>query len=108
MSILTLSYDIIARVEVLKTINEMKQLRLKLPEPVGFVPTMGYLHEGHLVLVRRARAENSSVVVSIFVNPTQLGPEEDFNQYPRDPERDLAMLGKAGTDVVFMRSEEHT
>jgi pantoate--beta-alanine ligase len=102
MSILTPSYDIIARVEVLKTINEMKQLRLKLPEPVGFVPTMGYLHEGHLVLVRRARVENSSVVASIFVNPTQFGPKEDFNRYPRDPERDLAMLGKEGVNIVFM------
>ena len=90
--------------KVLKTIDEIKQLRLKLPEPVGFVPTMGYLHEGHLVLVRRARAENSSVVVSIFVNPTQFGPQEDFNQYPRNPQRDLAMLEKEGVDIVFMPS----
>jgi pantoate--beta-alanine ligase len=90
--------------KVLKTIGEMKQLRLKLPEPVGFVPTMGYLHEGHLVLVRQAKAENSSVVVSIFVNPTQFGPQEDFKRYPRDPQRDLAMLEKEGTDVVFMPS----
>jgi pantoate--beta-alanine ligase len=86
--------------KVLKTIDEMR--RLKLPQPVGFVPTMGYLHEGHLVLVRRAKAENSSVVVSIFVNPTQFGPREDFKAYPRDPERDLALLEKEGTDVVFM------
>jgi len=88
--------------KVLKTINEIKKLRLKLPEPVGFVPTMGYLHEGHLVLVRQARAENSSVVVSIFVNPTQFGPQEDFNKYPRDPKRDLAMLEKEKVDIVFM------
>ena len=63
---------------------------------------MGYLHEGHLTLVKRARAENSSVVVSIFVNPTQFGPQEDFESYPRNTERDLTMLEKDRTDVVFM------
>ena len=97
------SYGIIARrMKVLKTIKEMR--RLNLPQPVGFVPTMGYLHEGHLALVRQARAENSSVVVSIFVNPTQFGPHEDFKKYPRDPERDLALLGKEKVGVVFMPS----
>jgi pantoate--beta-alanine ligase len=90
--------------KVVETINEIKQLRLKLPEPVGFVPTMGYLHEGHLALVRQARAENSSVLVSIFVNPTQFGPQEDFDKYPRNPKRDLAMLEKEGVDLVFMPS----
>ncbi len=82
----------------------MKRVRHELPEPVGFVPTMGYLHEGHLELVRRAKAGNPSVVVSIFVNPTQFGPQEDYNSYPRDFPRDLAMLETVKTDIVFMPS----
>jgi pantoate--beta-alanine ligase len=90
--------------KVIETIDGMKKRQRRLAKPLGFVPTMGFLHEGHLSLVRKARAENPSVVVSIFVNPTQFGPGEDFDRYPRNPERDLALLEKEGTDIVFMPS----
>jgi len=92
--------------QVIKTISEVRELRPKLSGSVGFVPTMGYLHEGHLALVRRARAENSTVVVSIFVNPTQFGPAEDLATYPRDLDRDLKLLEQEKTDIVFVPSGE--
>lgn len=92
--------------KVISTIAEMKELRSQLAGSVGLVPTMGYLHEGHLELVRHARTENLTVVVSIFVNPAQFGLEEDLATYPRDPERDLALLKKERVSVVFMPSAE--
>ena len=78
------------------------EMRRRTGGSVAFVPTMGALHDGHLELVRRAKAENAHVVASIFVNPTQFGPNEDFATYPRDPEGDMALLREAGVEAVFL------
>ena len=86
---------------VARSIAEYRALRSGLAEPVGFVPTMGYLHEGHLSLVRVAREQAASVVASIFVNPSQFAPTEDLTAYPRDLERDLALLEAEGADLVL-------
>lgn len=91
--------------EIISTISEMKsvvrQARIK-GQSIGFVPTMGYLHQGHLELISRARRENDLVIVSIFVNPLQFGPTEDYEKYPRDTEADSQKAESAGCDIIFL------
>jgi pantoate--beta-alanine ligase len=94
---------------VIRTIKEMDDFSRKEKlngKTIGFVPTMGYLHEGHLSLIRRAREENDLVVASIFVNPTQFGPQEDLDSYPRDEEGDCKKLENEGVSAVFIPSAD--
>ena len=95
--------------KVIKSISEMKQwsdAQRAKGLRVGFVPTMGFLHEGHLSLIRIAREKSDVLVVSIFINPTQFAPGEDFDSYPRDFERDLASCENEGVSVIFFPSSE--
>lgn len=87
-------------------LNDLRDARAVLPEPVGFVPTMGYLHEGHLSLVKHACSVSASVVVSIFVNPTQFSPTDDLDAYPHDLGRDAALLLEAGANLLWIPTPE--
>ncbi|MEK7216822.1 MAG: pantoate--beta-alanine ligase, partial [Chloroflexota bacterium] len=89
---------------VIRTIAEFRRVRAESHGALGLVPTMGYLHEGHLSLVRRARAENDVCAAWVFVNPAQFGPHEDFERYPRDEGRDRALLEGEGVDLLFAPS----
>ncbi|MBM3926221.1 MAG: pantoate--beta-alanine ligase [SAR202 cluster bacterium] len=92
---------------VIESICEMREVCQSARRPLGLAPTMGYLHDGHRSLVKRARDENATVAVSIFVNPTQFGPREDYSTYPQDMDRDLSLLEGENVDVVFApRAEE--
>ncbi len=92
--------------KILRTPAEMRAWRTAHPGSLGLTPTMGYLHEGHLALARRSLAENEVSAASIFVNPAQFGPSEDFERYPRDEENDLQLLRELGVDVVYLPSVE--
>ncbi|HZA24436.1 MAG TPA: pantoate--beta-alanine ligase, partial [Dehalococcoidia bacterium] len=89
---------------IIESVPQMVQACREISRPLGLVPTMGALHEGHLALVRRARHENQSVAISIFVNPAQFGPREDLSRYPRDLERDLDLLRQERCELVFTPS----
>jgi pantoate--beta-alanine ligase len=91
---------------VVRSRAELREALAAAPRPVGLVPTMGWLHEGHRALMQRARADNATVVVSIFVNPRQFNVASDFTRYPRNEARDLAMCEAEGVDVVFVPEVE--
>lgn len=92
--------------QVIQSLSDIQNLRHPISAKVGFVPTMGYLHEGHLSLVEAAKKDCDIVVVSIFVNPAQFGPSEDLSIYPRDLDKDLSLLKSLDVDYVFFPTEE--
>ena len=92
--------------QVISTIADFRHARGRVKGALGLVPTMGYLHEGHLELVRQARTDNDTLAVSIFVNPSQFSPNEDFESYPRDMDRDLSLLQETGADLIFAPSAD--
>lgn len=91
-------------IEAVAQIKDIVHKEKKKGKTIGFVPTMGFLHEGHITLAKQARQENDVVIMSIFVNPLQFGPNEDYERYPRDPKRDTVLAEKAGVDYLFMPS----
>ena len=90
---------------LVKTIKGMRKISRELKGTIGFVPTMGYLHEGHLSLVKESQKDNNYTIVSIYVNPSQFGPNEDFSAYPRDIERDISILKELDVDCIFFPSD---
>lgn len=95
--------------KIIRKIKELQNITTDLKrsnQTIGFVATMGFLHEGHLTLMEQSKLENDILVSSIFVNPLQFGPTEDFSEYPRDEERDIALAKKAGVDYLFLPSVE--
>jgi pantoate--beta-alanine ligase len=98
-----------AAARVVRSVDDLRAALVparRAGQTIGLVPTMGFLHDGHVSLLRAARAECDVVVMSLFVNPTQFGPNEDLDRYPRDEERDLRLAGAAGVDLVFAPSVE--
>jgi len=92
--------------KTVSSLSELRNARLSLKGTVGLVATMGYLHEGHLSLIRQAKMDCEHVIVTIFVNPTQFGPNEDLSNYPRDMEHDLSLISPLGVDMVWNPSPE--